>query len=72
MAQFSSVEQLTNLAQSSQQAQSIALIGHTVAYADSNGNPGSGVVDAVTFNGGAPVLDVNGVSINPNQIVGVS
>jgi flagellar basal-body rod modification protein FlgD len=72
MAQFSSVEQLTNLAQSSQQAQSIALIGHTVAYTDSNGNAGSGVVDAVTFNGGAPVLDVDGVSINPNQIVGVS
>jgi flagellar basal-body rod modification protein FlgD len=72
MAQFASVEQLTKLAQGSQQAQSIALIGHTVAYTDSDGNAGSGVVDAVTFNGGAPVLDVNGVAINPNQIVGVS
>lgn len=72
MAQFSSVEQLTNLVQSSQQAQSIALIGHTVAYTDSDGNAGAGVVDAVTFNSGAPVIDVGGVAINPSQIVGVS
>jgi flagellar hook assembly protein FlgD len=72
MAQFSSVEQLTNLVQGSQQAQSIALIGHTVAYTDSDGNAGSGVVDAVTFNSGAPVIDVNGTAINPNQIIGVS
>ena len=72
MAQFSSVEQLTNLVQGSQQAQSIALIGHTVAYTDSDGNAGSGVVDAVTFNSGAPVIDVSGVAINPGQIVGVS
>lgn len=72
MAQFSSVEQLTNLVQGAQQAQSIALIGHTVAYTDSDGNAGSGVVDAVTFNSGAPVIDVNGTAINPNQIIGVS
>ena len=72
MAQFSSVDQLTNLVQGSQQAQSIALIGHTVAYTDSDGNAGSGVVDAVTFNSGAPVIDVNGTAINPNQIIGVS
>jgi len=72
MAQFSSVEQLTNLVQGSQQAQSIALIGHTVAYTDSDGNAGSGVVDAVTFNSGAPVIDVNGTAVNPNQIIGVS
>ena len=72
MAQFSSVEQLTNLVQGSQQAQSIALIGHTVAYTDSDGNAGSGVVDAVTFNSGAPVIDVDGTAVNPNQIIGVS
>jgi len=28
--------------------------------------------DAVTFNSGAPVIDVSGVAINPGQIVGVS
>jgi flagellar basal-body rod modification protein FlgD len=72
MAQFSSVEQLTNLVQSSQSAQSIALIGHTVAYTDSEGNPGQGVVDAVTFNQGSPVIDVGGVGISASQIVGVS
>jgi flagellar basal-body rod modification protein FlgD len=72
MAQFSSVEQLTNLVQSSQQASSISLIGHTVAYTDAAGNPGQGVVDAVTFNQGTPVIDVAGVGISASQIVGVS
>jgi flagellar basal-body rod modification protein FlgD len=72
MAQFSSVEQLTNLVQGSQQAQSVALIGHNVAYTDSEGNEGSGVVDAVTFSSGSPVIDVNGTSVNPSQIIGVS
>jgi len=72
MAQFSSVEQLTNLVQSNQQAQSIGLIGHTVAYTDSAGNPGQGVVDAVTFNAGTPVIDVSGTGISLSQIVGVS
>ncbi|HEY2790253.1 MAG TPA: flagellar hook capping FlgD N-terminal domain-containing protein [Gaiellales bacterium] len=72
MAQFSSVEQLTNLVQGSQQASSIALIGHTVAYTDSAGNPGQGVVDAVTFNQGEPVIDVSGVGISSSQIIGVS
>ncbi len=72
MAQFSSVEQLTNLVQSSQSAQSIALIGHTVAYTDSAGNAGQGVVDAVTFDQGSPVIDVGGVGISASQIVGVS
>ena len=71
MAQFSSVEQLTNLVQSSQQASSISLIGHTVAYTDAAGNPGQGVVDAVTFNQGTPVIDVDGVGISASQIVGV-
>jgi flagellar basal-body rod modification protein FlgD len=72
MAQFSSVEQLTNLVQSNQQAQSIGLIGHTVAYTDAAGNPGSGVVDAVTFNQGQPVIDIAGTGISLSQIVGVS
>jgi flagellar basal-body rod modification protein FlgD len=72
MAQFSSVEQLTNLVQGSQQAQSVALIGHNVAYTDSEGNEGSGVVDAVTFSSGSPVIDVNGTSVDPSQIIGVS
>ena len=59
MAQFSSVEQLTNLvAELRSRPRASALIGHTVAYTDSDGNAGSGVVDAVTFNSGAPVIDV--------------
>jgi flagellar basal-body rod modification protein FlgD len=68
MAQFSSVEQLTDLVQNTQQAQSVSLIGHTVDYTDSQGNTGSGVVSAVLFQSGSPVLDVNGVSVSPTEI----
>ncbi len=68
MAQFSSVEQLTNLVQNTQQAQSVALIGHTVDYTDSQGNTGSGVVSAVSFQSGSPVLDVNGIAVSPTEI----
>jgi flagellar basal-body rod modification protein FlgD len=72
MAQFSSVEQLTNLVQGSQQSQSVALIGHSVDYMDSEGNPGFGVVGSVSFQNGAPVLNVDGVGISPSQIIDVS
>jgi flagellar basal-body rod modification protein FlgD len=68
MAQFSSVEQLTDLVQNTQQAQSVSLIGHTVDYTDSQGNTGSGVVSAVSFQNGSPVLDVNGVAVSPTEI----
>lgn len=71
MAQFSSVEQLTNLVQNTQQAQSVSLIGHTVDYTDSQGNSGSGVVTAVSFSTGQPVLNVGGVAVAPSQIVDV-
>ena len=71
MAQFSSVEQLTNLVQNTQQAQSVSLIGHTVDYTDSQGNSGSGVVSAVSFSTGQPILDVGGVAVSPSQILDV-
>jgi flagellar basal-body rod modification protein FlgD len=71
MAQFSSVEQLTNLVQNTQQAQSVSLIGHTVDYTDSQGNSGSGVVSGVSFSTGSPVLDVGGVAVAPSEIVDV-
>jgi flagellar basal-body rod modification protein FlgD len=72
MAQFSSVEQLTNLVQGAQQTQSVALIGRTVAYTNTNGTAGAGVVNSVTFNQGTPVINVDGVEISPSQIIGVS
>jgi flagellar basal-body rod modification protein FlgD len=71
MAQFSSVEQLTNLVSSMQQSQSVSLIGHTVDYTDSQGNFGSGVVSGVSFSTGKPVLDVGGIAVSPSQIVDV-
>lgn len=71
MAQFSSVEQLTSLVQNAQQAQSVSLIGHTVDYTDSQGHFGSGVVTAVSFSTGQPVLNVGGIAVSPSQVVDV-
>ena len=71
MAQFSSVEQLTNLVSSMQQSQSVSLIGHTVDYTDSQGNFGSGVVNGVSFSTGQPILNVGGIAVSPSQIVDV-
>src|SRR4051812_8804316 len=46
MTQFSMLEQLTNLASATEQAQSLALVGKTVSYLDSHAQPTSGVVES--------------------------
>src|SRR6476469_5100338 len=57
MAQFSTLEQITNMAQSTSQmgaetqvSQSIALIGHQVTFARQDGTTGSGLASSVTLN----------------------
>jgi flagellar basal-body rod modification protein FlgD len=78
LAQFSQLEQTTNLAQSSSQsvtaqrvAQAVALIGHTVSYTDpSTGATQSGSVQSVEINpegatltvAGTPGIELAGVS----------
>jgi flagellar basal-body rod modification protein FlgD len=56
LAQFSSLETETNIASNTSQANSqgsaataLALLGHTVDYTDSNGQPASGTVSKVDF-----------------------
>ena len=79
MAQFSSLEQMTNLVQATKAmnannevAQSVALIGHNVTYTNSDGSIGSGVVSEVDVSSGNVMLKVGDSSIDPSTINTVS
>lgn len=80
MAQFTTLEQITNLgdistmqlnAQASSQA--LALSGRTVTYQDRDGKSHTGVVTSVSFEKGVPTLTVGGATgISPSAVVSVS
>jgi len=80
LAQFSQLEQTSNLAtsstemQSSQKvAQAVALIGHTVSYIGEGGTPVSGKVESVEITSSGPSLTVEGAGgINPASVSEVS
>jgi flagellar basal-body rod modification protein FlgD len=80
LAQFTSLEQQTNTAQSTSQMASqqgtsgaVALIGHTVTYTDSSGNTGTGLVQSVDITSAGPTLTINGTSgIDPSGVTKVS
>ena len=79
MAQFSSLEQMTNLVSATQAmnannevAQSVALIGHNVTFTNSDGSTGSGVVSEVDVASGNVQLKVGDQSIDPTAINTVS
>ena len=78
MAQFTSVEQLTNMASAidrmstaSQSTQSIALIGKTVSWKKDDGSTGEGVATSVSFADSAIQITVGDAQIAPNEIVSV-
>lgn len=74
MAQFSQVEQLTNLVTAQTQAADVGLIGHTVTYTDKNGGLHTGAVQSVTtLKGQTPTLTVAGVgNVDPTTITQVA
>lgn len=80
LAQLTSVEQMTNIAQTSQttaQEQNtgtaLALLGHNVTYLDANGNAVTGVVQKVDFTTSGPSLTIGGVAgIAPTAVNQVS
>jgi flagellar basal-body rod modification protein FlgD len=80
LAQFTTLEQETNTAQSTAQSAAsnqstaaLALLGHTVSYIDSSGNSGTGQVQKVDFTSSGPSLTVNGVDgIDPSGVNEVS
>lgn len=79
MAQFTSLEQLTNLGTvASQQlsaegvSQALALSGRTVDYVAADGTTRTGVVEAVVFDGGVPQLTIGGVrGVSPGAVTAV-
>lgn len=76
MAQFSTVEQLTNMSKMSADAaasakvdQSVGLLGRTATYAGADGLPITGVVQHVDITAAGPTLTIDGVSgINPSAL----
>ena len=81
LAQFTSVEQEMNTAQSTKSmasgqntASAVALIGHAVNYIDpSTGAPGSGTVQSVDLTSSGPTLTIDGIAgISPSAVNKVS
>jgi len=67
MTQFSTLEQITNMATestksatASQMSQAVNLLGRTVTYLDADGKAQTGTVDQVSMVNGAPNLTVGG------------
>jgi flagellar basal-body rod modification protein FlgD len=60
MAQFSIVEQLTNLKQTTEDSSAMAMLGKTVTYKNADGTKTDGVVQGVDTSGGDPTLTVDG------------
>jgi flagellar basal-body rod modification protein FlgD len=80
MAQFSSLEQITNLANATQQladrlslTQNVGLLGHTVTYTGTDGASVTGTVDGLDLNkDGAATLSVGGqAGVDPTAVTSV-
>ena len=79
MAQFSSLEQITNLVEatqreafSNQMSQAVGLIGHQVSWVAADGTDGSGTASKVSVSGGSIQITVGDSQITPDEIVQVS
>ena len=79
MTQFSTLEQITNMATessksatASQMSQAVNLLGRTVTYLDADGAKQTGTVDQVSMVNGAPNLTIGGKDgITTSQITQV-
>jgi flagellar basal-body rod modification protein FlgD len=80
MAQFSSLEQITNLATATQDlankmslTQNIGLLGHSVTYTGTDGTAVSGTVDGMNLdkNGGATLSIAGQTGVDPTSITSV-
>ena len=80
LANFSTLEQETNIAASSQQsatsqstAAALGLLGHTVSYTDASGATQSGAVTKIDFTSSGPTLTIGGqTGITLGEITEVS
>jgi len=75
MAQFTSLEQLANVAdsigelrQSDQISQGIGLIGHQLTYENPDGTLVTGTASSVSFTNGVIAIDVDGEPVSPGAV----
>jgi len=80
MAQFSSLEQITNLASATQElatrmslTQNVGLLGHDVTYTKADGTAGTGKVDGLDLTAdGSATLSVGGqAGVDPTTVTAV-
>jgi len=80
MAQFSSLEQITNLASATQElatrmslTQNVGLLGHDVTYTKADGTAGTGKVDGLdlTADGSATLSVAGQAGIDPTTVTAV-
>jgi flagellar basal-body rod modification protein FlgD len=79
MAQFSTLEQITNMAGANTAmadnlafSKSVSLIGRTVTYLGEDDQPHTGKVDRVTTTDGKPALTVGGIDgVDPSSVTEV-
>jgi flagellar basal-body rod modification protein FlgD len=72
MTQFSMLEQLTNLSESTKASSTLGLIGHTVTYSQKDGTTLEGVVESVQTVDGKRSLTIGGQGgINPDMVLEV-
>jgi len=62
LAQFTQVEQITNLASASELSGAVQLIGHTVTYNSASGGASTGKVQSVQSNASGTTVTVEGVA----------
>jgi flagellar basal-body rod modification protein FlgD len=80
LAQLTTLEQTTNMAESASQTAAeqhttaaLALLGHKVTYTDSSGASVTGTVEKVEFTSSGPMLTIDGKSgIDPSKVDEVS
>jgi flagellar basal-body rod modification protein FlgD len=79
LAQFSALEQMTNVAtavdglkQSMSLGQSVELIGKQLQWVRADGSVGIGIADGVAVENVTPVIDVAGEAVDPSTIASVT
>jgi flagellar basal-body rod modification protein FlgD len=61
IAQFTQVEQMTNLASSNELSGAVQLIGHSVSYDSASGVPAKGIVQSVQSDADGTTVTIEGV-----------
>ena len=73
MAQFSQLEQMTNVSSALEKSSSLGLIGKTVSYQHKDGSVVTGTVEKVVLADGKPTLTIDGIpKIDPVAVKEIS